>query len=155
MIKTWTGRVLLVFAIFTLGYGLGRESGRHAAFAAVGDDAGAQPSGESKVLVYYLHTTFRCVDCNSIERMAQQVVATRFAAEVESGAVEYRSANFQERLDLASQYKVAASVVVVAKIEDGRETDYQRLDQVWTLIGQPEPLMDMIAAAVEIYLEDM
>ncbi len=150
--KLWTGRILVVFAIFTLGYGLGRQSGL--ARGGAGGGPVAAP-GEDKVLVYYLHTTFRCVTCNGIERLARQVVDREFAAELAAGKVEWHEINFQERDDLARQYEVAASVVVVAKIEDGRETGYRRLDDVWTLGDQPDKFAEYVGGAIRDYLQEM
>jgi len=149
--KTWIGRILLAFAIFTLGYGLGRESGL--ARAAPGAPPTAAP-GADKVLVYYLHTTFRCVTCNGIEKLARDTVAARFGAELATGRVEWQVANFQEREDLATRYAVSSSTVVVVKVRDGKEIAWQRLDEVWTLHERPEAFAEYIAGAVSTYLAE-
>ncbi len=154
--KTWTTRILLTFVIFSLGFGVGKEFGLRQSATTPGgsgeNNAHAAP-GEDKVIVYYLHTTFRCVTCNNIESMAKEVVETRFADALAAGRIEWREVNFQEREDLAKKYDIASSCVVVVKIEDGRETAFQRLDDVWTLVDKPAAFADYMAAAVRNYLE--
>ena len=151
--KLWTGRILLFFAIFTLGFGLGREAGlrRSATDAA----AAALPTAADAdtVLVYYLHTTFRCATCNGIEQLARQVVEQEFAEESGDGRVEWRAANFQEREDLAARYGVASSTVVVVDIENGEEKNFKRLDEVWTLHDQPEAFAEYVGKAIRKAME--
>jgi len=155
--KTWTTRILLAFVIFSFGFGVGREVGRrHGAASpeAAGRNGGATAPGEDKVLVYYMHTTFRCVTCNTIERMAKEIVQNDFAEALAAGGIEWREANFQEREDLARKYDIASSCVVVVRIEDGRETGFQRLDEVWTLADKPAAFADYVANAIRKYLDD-
>jgi hypothetical protein len=61
--------LLLAFAVFTLGFGVGKEVGRRQAAAVVAvapapaarADASTPARADDKVMVYYLHATFRCV----------------------------------------------------------------------------------------------
>jgi len=150
--KLWLGRILLTFAVFTLGYGLGKDVGLR---QSIGGIAPVAVAGENKVLVYYLHTTIRCVTCNDIERQARNVVETGFAAAAAQGKVQWLEANFQQRDDLARRYEVASSTVVIVKIKDGQETAYNRLDQVWTLYEQPEQFASYVAAAIQTYKQEL
>jgi len=153
--KTWTTRILLTFVIFTVGFGVGKEVGlrRNAAPAsAPGTPATAAVPGADKILVYYMHTTFRCVTCNTIERMAKEVVETDFGEALAAGRIEWREVNFQEREDLAKKYDIASSCVVVVRIEDGVETGFQRLDDVWTLSDKPAQFSEYVAGAITKYL---
>lgn len=153
MIKIWLGRILLFFAIFTLGFGLGREAGLRRSAADAEATALSTTAAADKVLVYYLHTTFRCATCNGIEKLARQVVEQQFAEERAAGKVEWRAANFQEREDLAARYGVASSTVVVVDIENGAEKDFERLDEVWTLHDQPAAFTKYVGGAIREALE--
>ncbi len=148
--KIWITRLLLAFAIFTLGFGLGKDAGLRQG-AAAAPAATAAEAGD-KVIVYYLHTTFRCVTCNAIERMTRELVERDFAAALAEGRIEWREANFQEREDLAKKYEVATSSVVVVRIEDGKETGFQRLDDVWTLHPNPDAFAEYVGKAIRQYL---
>ncbi len=157
--KIWTGRILLFFAIFSLGYGLGRQAGsREAATndrpALPAAAAAPETADDDKVLVYYLHTTFRCATCNAIEQLARQVVEEDFAAEHAAGKVEWHTANFQKREDLAARYGVASSTVVVVNIENGEEKGFKRLDKVWTLHAEPAAFAEYVGGAVREFLEE-
>jgi hypothetical protein len=132
---------------------VGKEFGRHRSAAApTAPGTGAAAPGTDKVIVYYMHTAFRCVTCNGIERMAKAVVETDFADALAAGRLEWRAVNVQEREDLAKRYDVASSTVVVVRIQDGAESGFQRLDDVWTLYDKPADFHDYVARAIRTYL---
>lgn len=151
--KRWIGRGLLFFVIFTLGFGLGKERGLR--LAVVRNMPPPCTATETrKVIVYYLHATFRCATCNSIEKLARQVVEEEFGKERAAGRIEWRMANFQEREDLAARYAVAASTVVVVDIKDGVEKGFKRLDDVWTLYDRPEAFTAYVGGAIREFLRE-
>ena len=160
MISTFAKYVLLTFAVFTLGFGVGKEVGRRQvsvpptsapADTSITQDKAPAPA-EDKIIVYYLHATFRCVTCNTIERMAKEVVETQFADALAAGRIAWREADFQVEEDLAKRFDVVSSCVVVANRVNGKETEFQRLDEVWTLVDKPAEFREYIAAAIRKYL---
>jgi len=158
MMKAWTTRILLGFVLFTLGFGVGKEAGRRQAPAPAPDGAAADgavsPAATAdKVMVYYLHATFRCVTCNTIERLAKEVVETQFAADLAAGRIEWYERDFQVEEDLAKRFDVVSSCVVVARLVNGKATEFQRLDEVWTLVDKPAEFREYIAAAIRKYVE--
>jgi hypothetical protein len=154
--KAWISRILIVFAIFTLGYGLGRDAAlKRAASADAARPEAVTAAKENKVLIYYLHTTFRCVTCNTIERIARETVERLFADQLADGRVVWHAVNFQVDEALARRYEVAASAVVVVKIENGREIAYRRLDEAWTLHDKPEQLTALVEKTVADYLKEL
>ena len=106
----------------------------------------------NKVVVYYLHTTFRCVTCNEIERLAKTLVETEFADDLAAGRIEWREANFQKDESLAKRYEVVSSCVVVVNIQGGQEKGFQRLDDVWTRYQDPADFNAYVGAAIRKYL---
>lgn len=152
--KQIIGRLLVVFAVFTLGYGLGRDAGLQRAMANNGASS-ADAGGGNRVIVYYLHTTFRCPTCNAIERHAKELVHQDYAEQLARGVIEWHTINFQEHEDLAQRYKLAAGAVVVAKIEHGKEVAFQRLDDVWTLYDKPEQFKRYVEDAINMYLKEL
>ena len=157
---TLTTRVLLAFVLFTLGFGVGREVGRRqgAATAPAGAVAGSQVATSAAVAaadtvtIYYLHATFRCVTCNTIERLAKEVVETEFAADLVAGRIAWYEGDFQVEEDLAKRFDVASSCVVVARQSAGKVIEFQRLDEVWTLVDKPAEFKEYIATAIREYL---
>jgi len=133
--------ILLIFVFVSVGFALGRHSVRPAS-------TGATPlsDGKTTVQVYYLHSTFRCTTCNTIEKMTRSLLERQYKDELASGDMVFREANFQTDGVLAKRFGVVASCVVVAVARDGVIVDFQRLDEVWTLMKDP--------AAFDKYLND-
>ena len=147
-IKTWITRILLAFAIFTLGFGLGKDVG----LRRTGPPARGA-SDPDRIVVHYLHATFRCVTCNTIEKMAKGFVENEFRELLATGRIAWQEENFQEREDLARKYDVASSTVVVVRIRDGKEVAFQRLDEVWTLVDKPDAFAKYVGDAIRAYLK--
>jgi hypothetical protein len=141
---------LLAFVLVSVGFALGKEMTLRRQAPA----AGAPPSGAAgdRVIVYYVHTTFRCVTCNEIERLAKALVETEFAGELRAGRIEWKAVNFQQDEALAKRYEVASSCVVVVKMRGGKEAGYQRLDEVWTHYQDPPSFNAYVGGAIRRYL---
>jgi hypothetical protein len=99
-----------------------------------------------------MHATIRCVTCNRIEDMAAGLVNEVFADEKEAGKVIWKEVNYQENTELAREFDVVASCIVVARSVDGQIVDFRRLDDVWTLAGKPDQFNQYVAEAIASYL---
>jgi len=149
-LKKATAGVLLCFVLISIGYAIGKEVTLHrlAGRAAAVGPATAPASGD-KVIVYYMHPTLRCVTCNAIEKAAREVVQQGFAAQLETGSVQWKVVNFSEDEALAKEYNVASSTVVVVHLRDGEEVGYEQLERVWELSDKPQELRSYIAERVQ------
>lgn len=146
--------VLLVFVFISIGFALGKEVALRSEQRPAEGVVPPAATGANKVVVYYLHSTFRCVTCNEIERLAKKLVETGFADELKSGRIEWREADFQKEEALAQRYGVVASCVVVAGIRDGKENNFQRLDEVWTKYQNPADFDEYVGAAIRRQLKE-
>lgn len=156
-LKTVTRGALLAFVLVSIGFALGKEvtARRQAPAAGPESEGHAAPAATSeKVVVYYLHSTFRCVTCNEIERLAKALVETEFAEDLAAGRIEWREANFQRDESLAKRFEVVASCVVVSHVEGGKEKEYQRLDDVWTRYQDPSDFNAYVGAAIRKFLTE-
>ena len=152
--QTIVKNLLLSFVLISIGFALGKDVALRKRAATEGTGYALTMESGDKVVVYYLHTTFRCVTCNEIEQLAKALVETEFAEELAAGRIEWREANFQQDEVLAKRYGVVASCVVVANVEDGRETAFQRLDDVWTRYQAPSDFNEYVGSAIKKYLEE-
>lgn len=153
--KKIPANVLLGFVLISIGFALGKETATRSARTATATaaaPAATQARAPDKVIVYYMHQTFRCVTCNQIEAAAADLVRTAFAKELADGIVEWRLENFQENEELARRYNVASSSVVVVQIRNGQETAHQTLDKVWTLVGKPDEFGAYVGGAIKGYM---
>lgn len=152
--------LLLGFVLVSIGFACGRQTAPRpeaaspspvdGALTAVAPaaDAPVADAAEEKLIVYYLHKTVRCVTCNSIEAMTQEVLQTQFSDELRAGRVEWRTANMDENPDLARRFDVASSSVVLVSLHGGQERSHETLTDVWTLARQPARFADYVAGAV-------
>ncbi len=141
-------KALLAFALISIGFALGK----HAAKPAAQSD-GLQPGGTGRqVAVYYLHSTFRCVTCNTIESMTKALLDNAYSDELADGTIQWIEADFTDNTALAEQFEVVASCVVVAELQDGVVTDYKRLDEFWTLMQDQAAFNAYISVAIDGYL---
>ncbi len=149
-IKNIITRVLLIFALISIGFAMGKHSVKSVAQSDI------LPQIEGNVLaVYYLHSTFRCVTCNTIEKMTLELLETSYSKEIADGEILWINVDFQENEALAKQFEVSASCVVVANIKDGEIIDYQRMDDVWTLLNDQEAFNLYISDAIDKYLKEI
>ncbi|HRU05366.1 MAG TPA: nitrophenyl compound nitroreductase subunit ArsF family protein [Candidatus Brocadiia bacterium] len=140
------------FVLISIGFALGKET----ALRRMAQDAGPAETlaVADGVMVYYLHGSFRCVTCAAIEKAAKDLMGREFAQERSRGRVAWQEVNFDEQPAMAKRYDVSASTVVVAKIRGGKEVEFRRLDEVWTLTDKPAELAAFIAGVIRGYLDE-
>lgn len=144
-------RILLAFVLVSVGYAAGKQ----VTLRRVRTET-TEPSAEKardQVIVYYMHTTFRCVTCSAIEKLALEVVQKNFAEELKSGTVQWQAVNVDENESLAKRYDVAASTVVVVRRVDGKDVSFERLDKVWDLLNKPEEFSAYVSQKIRALLD--
>jgi hypothetical protein len=136
--------LLLIFVLVSIGFAFGKYSVTK-----------SQPISllvvqtAETVNVYYMHTTFRCVTCNTIEKMTRQLLESKYKKQMQNGAVVFTEVDFQKNESMAKQFDVISSCVVVAKTKDGKSTVFERLDKVWELLDKPEEFNAYISSAID------
>lgn len=108
----------------------------------------------SYITVYYMHSSFRCSTCNTIEQMTLDLLNKAYAIEIQEGLIHWQEIDFQTDVKLANQFGVVSSCVVVADIVDGKIVDIKRLDEVWTLVKEPWRFDIYISDAIDGYLKE-
>jgi len=138
--------LLLSFVLVSIGFALGKHS--------VPRQQTATPPEltAEKVNVYYMHATFRCVTCNTIEKLTKQLLDSKYKKQMQDGSVMFSEVNFQKNEQLAKQFDVLSSCVVVAKTKNGKITSFERLDKVWELVGNPDEFNAYLSKAIDGFL---
>lgn len=127
--------LLLSFVLISIGYAIGKNTTLRSAGRSDTLDGGVK-SGQY-LRVYYTHATVRCETCNNIEKMTHELLEAKFKKELADGRIEWRVFNFQENEVLAKEFDVTTSGVIVALMNGNKVADYERLEEVWTLINDP------------------
>ena len=147
-VKQILTKTLITFALISLGFVIGKHSAHRGA---------VQPEQQNKgtyVAVFYMHSTFRCVTCNTIEKMTKELLDKSYSQDIAEGRIKWQDIDFQENEPLAAKFKVVASCVVVAEVRNGVTVDFKRLDKVWTLMKAPDAINKYISTAIDSYLKD-
>ncbi|WFB36211.1 nitrophenyl compound nitroreductase subunit ArsF family protein [Kiritimatiellota bacterium B12222] len=139
---------LLVFTFISIGFSLGKHNHTETTLPHELPHTQGQ-----QVAVYYLHSSFRCITCNTIEEMTRNLLDHAYASPLAEQTLLWREVDFQTNEALAKQFDVIASCVVVAHLNNGQVTEYQRLDEVWTLMKDPQAFNQYISQAIDTYLE--
>lgn len=116
----------------------------------------AMPKQEQlKLVVYYLHGTFRCPSCNKIEHLTKEAVEQGFADQIKKGRVELKVLNVEESGNehFVQDYKLYTKSVILSDLRDGKEAKWKNLDQVWTLLGNEGKFIEYIQKEIKTYLE--
>ncbi|HUT61473.1 MAG TPA: nitrophenyl compound nitroreductase subunit ArsF family protein [Phycisphaerae bacterium] len=151
--KKAISRLLLGFVLISIGFAIGKETAlRKARDARLPPSASRSDAGET-VVVHYMYPTIRCVTCNRIEKAAHDIVHGEFNDALEAGRLSWNIVDINQNEELAKRYNVATSTVVVVRYRDGKETGFERLDEVWPLAEKPAELRAYIRGAVQAALD--
>ncbi len=125
--------LLLAFVLVSVGYAIGR----HSSSSQTGITGTAGTKTGKHLRVYYTHAKVRCETCNSIEKKTRELLESKFKEELADGRIEWQVVNFQEDEAFAKEFDVNTSGVVAVLMDGGKVVDYERLDEVWKLLGNP------------------
>lgn len=138
--------LLLSFVLVSIGFALGKHSASRPATATQ-----PEPMAE-KINVYYMHATFRCVTCNTIEKLTKQLLDSKYKKQMQNGSIIFSEVNFQKNEQLAKQFDVLSSCVVVARTKNGKIISFERLDKVWELVSNPDEFYAYLSKAIDGFL---
>jgi hypothetical protein len=143
------GKLLLGFVLISIGFAIGKEVGRRQTPSGSEADITGVAPGQNIVIVYYMHTTFRCVTCNLVESMGKELVDTEYAEALKADRLEWRAVNYQDNEQLAARYKVGGNMIVVVKFENGQEVASKRLIRVMELANKRDEYMLYVRQGVD------
>ncbi len=108
------------------------------------------------VVVTYFTTNVRCPSCRQIEALARQAVATHFGAGENRDRIVFQVINtdLPENRHFVDHYQIAAKTVIVSRRENGAETDWINLQDVWLKLGDPAGFDAYVTEAVTRRLTD-
>lgn len=155
--RTWVSRILLAFVFVTIGFALGRQTAPQSLppAQAAGGSSSRPAATEDKVVVYSVHMTFRCWECNQIEYLTKELLEKEFAGELASGRIEYHTVDYMKDAEFARRYNIASSTVVLVRLEDGQEAGFERLDEVWTKSRNRDDFLAYVRGAIRAQLQQL
>lgn len=111
----------------------------------------AVPASAAQVL--YLHGTFRCTTCNSIEEQARRVIAMDFAPQLRSQELSWDSWNI-DKAEYAHYGEDFALTSASLVLTDGRgaEGQWRILSDTWSLVNDSLAFADYVRHETQAFL---
>ena len=169
--KTIITIVLLVFVAASIGYLITKELRALAQSApdetysppvinnkgVSSEDANVVKSpveSSQEVVVYYFRNNFRCAKCRKFESYSDEVLRTAFSDALNGGRLEWKVINIDEPVNkhFVRDYQLYTKSIIVAKIQDGKQTEWKNLEKIWDLVGDKAVFVKYIKDEVTAYL---
>lgn len=129
---------------------------------------------DHRVVVYYLHNTFRCSSCNSIGNLTQAAVLGGEVENLETGEESRVAPAFQHFVDqeklsfsfvnvdepenhhFLQNFQTSSKFPVIAEIKDGEILRFKVLDRVWRLLeGENSRFISYIQQNVHDFFKNL
>ncbi len=144
--------VLLAFVASGIGYWAWDKFTPSAHASTVDAPAPAQEATSNHVVVVtYFTTDVRCKSCLNIEKLTRQTIETKFANEAASGLVrlDIRNIDQPENAHFAGDYDLSFKTVVISDQWSGTERSWQKMDDVWKHLSEPNAFTAYLSEAIE------
>ncbi len=142
--------------------------------AALPADTSAKTPPVHRVVVYYLHNTFRCSSCNSIGNLTQAAVLGGEVENLKTGEESRVAPAFQHFVDqeklsfsfvnvdepenhhFLQNFQTSSKFPVIAEIKDGEILRFKVLDRVWKLLeGENSRFISYIQQNVHDFFKNL
>ena len=147
VMKRWITRGLLAFVLVTIGFAAGRRTAPQPA-AADPKTPDVQAAKADQIVVYAAHMTFRCQECNQIEWFTRELLESEFKEELQDKRIAFKTVDYMQNTEFAKRYNISSSTIVIARVEDGKEQDFKRLDEVWTKVKNRQAFFEYVRSAI-------
>jgi hypothetical protein len=107
-----------------------------------------------QVIVYYVHTTYRCPTCLKIEEYTKQAIREGFPAQLKDGSLVWKTVDVETKGNehFIKDYQLFSKAVVVVDMKDNRQVQWKNLKDIWQLVGKKETFTRYINDEVQSYL---
>ena len=127
---------------------------------------------KNRIEVYYLHNTFRCMSCNTIENLTKAAILGGKAENqkdktsitvnpaykklVDAKKLTFQSINVDEAKNkhLLKDFKADSKFPVLVKIKNGKIVKTQVLDEVWNLMGNNKQFIEYIQKNLNKFIKE-
>lgn len=157
--KRWLTYGLLTLAVVGVGFAVKNRLTSTGAESIAANRAGEAGDfstlPDNCVVLTYFTTNFCCPSCYQIEDLIRRTLETRFAEELASGTLVFRTINFDQpgNRHYVNDYQLVSKTVIVSRREGGQETGWNNLQEVWMKLSSPADFQAYIAAKVEASLK--
>ena len=89
-----------------------------------------------RIEVINFHATQRCVSCTTLGKLSEKTITERFANEVASGKIIFKSVNVElrENSEIVNLYQASGSSLYINAVKDGKNNIVQNV-KVWQYLS--------------------
>lgn len=109
---------------------------------------------DNGVIIYQFHRRFRCEACHILEETINNALQKHFPEELKAGTLIYRVIDLDAKGNghYEKEYEFFYNTVIVVDIENGSETRFKNLEEVWSLVDDKEVAVEFIRSHIAAYL---
>ncbi|MCK4753019.1 MAG: hypothetical protein KAS75_06205 [Planctomycetes bacterium] len=106
------------------------------------------------IVVYYFYGTVRCATCRNLESFTNEALRMEFSEELGDGRLQWQPINIDEpnNKHFVNDYQLFTKSVIVAKIQDGKQTEWKNLNRIWELVRDKQTFIKYIQDEIRDYL---
>ena len=150
--------LLLVFVVGSLAYMVVKENKSESSTdqTANSKELPATAEQDTRLIVYYFHGDMRCATCHKLESYAKEALDTNFSDAIASGSIIWKPVNVDkpENKHFIQDYELVTKSVVLSRIADGKETEWENLDQIWQKVADKNAYLQYINDGIVKFLEE-
>jgi len=115
-----------------------------------------QKTVQTVINVFYFHGNFRCPTCKNMERYSKEAVDTYFKKEIESGKINFKAINVDEKDNqhYVKDYQLYTKTLIVSVTKNGKETQYKNLDKIWAYARNKEKFINYVKNKINESLKE-
>jgi len=149
---------LLVIALGSVAVWAGKEIQKSKAYAEAAEQTPAAEQlpavdGPQVVMRYFLLGK-RCTTCRKIENFTQVTAEKDFATELAANKLVFQIIDTGEPANrhYLKDYQLTTKAVVISRRVEGRETEWQDMEEIWDLVDDETAFRAYLAAQIRDYL---
>ena len=148
--------ILLVFVAVSVVYLVMDETQPQQSNETSTDVAAETADTGKKVVVYYFHGNKRCSTCRKLEAYSEEAIAGGFASELDSGGLEWRVVNTDEKANahFVTDFELVTKSVVLVEYRDGEVVRWKNLKLVWQLVGDQDGFLRYVRDETRDFLSE-
>ena len=120
------------------------------------DISNQQQKSETKVIAYYLHGSYRCPSCKTIEKWSHEAIKLNFQDELKNGKLVWKVLNFEEPQNkhFIKDYSLYTKSLIISEVKGDKELKWKNLDKVWLLLRDQGKFFNYVESEIKKYLEN-
>lgn len=137
--------ILIVFVAVSLVFLIKQET-KTVNPNIVSDSTVNEENATPKTVVYYFHSSKRCMSCNFIEEQTVSAINENFTDQLKNKELEIRIVNVSEpeNRHFIDEYELITQSVVLVEKKGNADIRQKKLEEVWDFVGDIEPFKNYI-----------